>query len=137
MCSPPSDWLHDTRDKLTRAHDLAKAIHHMLRRSPSFVRFLDDRRICLSNMTSIFRLGSLTSWPASLSTPPSKSMSCCRGTGGPAPSQRRLRSAPGQCPEVGTALDSCADPLRKFNISHEQTAFMFSIVWLRLAAWDY
>jgi len=42
-------WLHETRDKLTRAHDLAKAMHYMLRRWPSFVRFLDDGRICLSN----------------------------------------------------------------------------------------
>ncbi|MCK5911822.1 MAG: IS66 family transposase, partial [Caulobacter sp.] len=42
-------WLHETRDKLTRAHDLAKAIHYMLRRWPSFVRFLDDGRVCLSN----------------------------------------------------------------------------------------
>jgi transposase len=45
-------WLHETRDKLTRAHDLAKAIHYMLRRWPSFVRFLDDGRICLSNNTA-------------------------------------------------------------------------------------
>ena len=30
-----------------------------------------------------------------------------------------------------------ADPLRKFNINHEQLAYVFSIVWLRLAAWDY
>ena len=29
------------------------------------------------------------------------------------------------------------DPLRKFNINHEQLAYVFSIVWLRLAAWDY
>jgi hypothetical protein len=29
------------------------------------------------------------------------------------------------------------DPLRKFNINHEQLAFVFFIVWLRLATWDY
>jgi len=28
-------------------------------------------------------------------------------------------------------------PLRKFNINHAQLAYVFSIVWLRLAAWDY
>ncbi len=42
-------WLHETRDKLTRAHDPAKAIHYVLRRWPSFVRFLGDGRVCLSN----------------------------------------------------------------------------------------
>jgi len=30
-----------------------------------------------------------------------------------------------------------ADPLRKFNINHEHWPRVFSIVWLRLAAWDY
>jgi hypothetical protein len=29
------------------------------------------------------------------------------------------------------------DPLRKFDIDREQSAFMFSIAWLRLVAWDY
>ena len=38
-----------TRDKLSRGHDLAKAFNYMLRRWPSFTRFLDDGRICLSN----------------------------------------------------------------------------------------
>ncbi|HQT55496.1 MAG TPA: IS66 family transposase, partial [Phenylobacterium sp.] len=42
-------WLHETREKLTRGHDLAKAINYMLRRWPSFTRFLDDGRVCLSN----------------------------------------------------------------------------------------
>ena len=28
-------------------------------------------------------------------------------------------------------------PLRKLNINREQSAYVFSIVWLRLAAWDY
>jgi len=37
----------------------------------------------------------------------------------------------------GLAPTSQIDPLRKFNINREQSAFMFSIVWLRLAAWDY
>jgi transposase len=35
--------------KLSRGHDLAKAMNYMLKRWPSFTRFLDDGRICLSN----------------------------------------------------------------------------------------
>jgi hypothetical protein len=42
-------WMLQTRDKLSRGHDLAKALSYMLRRWPSFTRFLDDGRICLSN----------------------------------------------------------------------------------------
>ncbi|WP_414655901.1 IS66 family transposase [Frateuria sp.] len=42
-------WMMATRDKLSRGHDLAKAFTYMLRRWPSFTRFLDDGRICLSN----------------------------------------------------------------------------------------
>jgi transposase len=42
-------WMLQTRDKLSRGHDLAKAFSYMLRRWPSFTRFLEDGRICLSN----------------------------------------------------------------------------------------
>jgi transposase len=42
-------WMGETRDKLPRGHDLAKALNYMLRRWPSFTRFLDDGRICLTN----------------------------------------------------------------------------------------
>jgi hypothetical protein len=35
--------------KLSRSHDLAKAIQYMLRRWPAFTLFLDDGRICMSN----------------------------------------------------------------------------------------
>ncbi len=35
--------------KLSRGHDLAKAINYMLKRWPAFTLFLDDGRICLSN----------------------------------------------------------------------------------------
>ena len=35
--------------RLARGHDLAKAMNYMLKRWPSFTRFLDDGRICLSN----------------------------------------------------------------------------------------
>lgn len=42
-------WMLQTRDRLSRGHDLAKAFSYMLRRWPSFTRFLEDGRICLSN----------------------------------------------------------------------------------------
>jgi hypothetical protein len=42
-------WLADTRSQITRGHDLAKAIHYLTARWPSFTRFLDDGRVCLSN----------------------------------------------------------------------------------------
>ena len=35
--------------KLSRGHDLAKAIQYMLKRWPAFTLFLDDGRVCLSN----------------------------------------------------------------------------------------
>jgi transposase len=34
---------------LSRSSDLAKAMDYMLKRWPSFTRFLDDGRVCLSN----------------------------------------------------------------------------------------
>ena len=42
-------WMIQTRDKLARGHDLAKALNYMLRRWPSFTRFLGDGRVCLTN----------------------------------------------------------------------------------------
>jgi transposase len=42
-------WLEAQLAKLSRNHDLAKAINYMLRRWPAFTRFLDDGRICLTN----------------------------------------------------------------------------------------
>jgi transposase len=42
-------WMTETRDKLARGHDLAKAFSYMLRRWSSFTRFLTDGRICLTN----------------------------------------------------------------------------------------
>lgn len=35
--------------KLSRGHDLAKAIHYMLKRWPAFTLFLEDGRVCLFN----------------------------------------------------------------------------------------
>jgi transposase len=42
-------WLTDQRAKLSRNHDLTKAINYMLRRWEAFTRFLDDGRVCLTN----------------------------------------------------------------------------------------
>ena len=43
------DWLHAQLARLSRNHDLAKAINYMLRRWPAFTRFLDDGRVCITN----------------------------------------------------------------------------------------
>jgi transposase len=42
-------WMREERAKLSRGNDIAKAIDYMLKRWPSFARFLDDGRICLTN----------------------------------------------------------------------------------------
>ena len=42
-------WLTTQLAKLSRNHDLAKAINYMLRRWDAFTRFLDDGRVCLTN----------------------------------------------------------------------------------------
>ena len=42
-------WMREQRAKLSRGNDLAKAMDYLLKRWPSFARFLDDGRICLSN----------------------------------------------------------------------------------------
>ncbi len=42
-------WLTEQLAKLSRNHDLAKAINYMLRRWDAFTRFLDDGRICITN----------------------------------------------------------------------------------------
>jgi transposase len=42
-------WMRTERARLSRHADAAKAIDYMLRRWPSFTRFLDDERICLTN----------------------------------------------------------------------------------------
>ena len=43
------DWMRAERAKLSRHAEVAKAIDYMLTRWPSFTRFLEDGRICLSN----------------------------------------------------------------------------------------
>ncbi len=42
-------WLIAQLARLSRNHDLAKAINYMLRRWDAFTRFLDDGRVCLTN----------------------------------------------------------------------------------------
>ena len=42
-------WLANQLTKLSRNHDLAKAINYMLRRWRAFTCFLDDGRICITN----------------------------------------------------------------------------------------
>ncbi len=42
-------YMREQCAKLARGHDLAKAMNYMLKRWPSFTRFLDDGRVCLSN----------------------------------------------------------------------------------------
>jgi hypothetical protein len=42
-------WLTAQLAKLSRNHDLAKAINYMLRRWPVFTRFLDDGRVYITN----------------------------------------------------------------------------------------
>ena len=42
-------YLREQRAKLSRGHDLAKAIDYILKRWAAFTLFLDDGRVCLSN----------------------------------------------------------------------------------------
>ena len=42
-------YMREQCAKLSRGNDLAKAMNYMLKRWPSFTRFLDDGRVCLSN----------------------------------------------------------------------------------------
>ena len=42
-------YLREQVAKLSRGHDLAKAIQYMLRRWPAFTLFLEDGRVCISN----------------------------------------------------------------------------------------
>ena len=42
-------YMREQLERLSPKNDLAKAIRYMLTRWPSFTRFLDDGRICLSN----------------------------------------------------------------------------------------
>ncbi|EGY02670.1 insertion sequence transposase protein, IS66 family [Nitrospirillum viridazoti Y2] len=42
-------YFHEQRAKLSRGHDLAKAIDYVLKRWAAFTLFLDDGRVCLSN----------------------------------------------------------------------------------------
>ena len=43
------EWLNAQLAKVSRNHDVAKAINYMLRRWTAFTRFLDDGRVCITN----------------------------------------------------------------------------------------
>jgi transposase len=42
-------YMREQLNKLSRGHDLAKAIQYMLKRWHAFTLFLNDSRVCLSN----------------------------------------------------------------------------------------
>jgi hypothetical protein len=42
-------YMQEQVAKLSRGHDLAKAMQYMLKRWPAFTLFHDDGRVCLSN----------------------------------------------------------------------------------------
>ena len=42
-------YMREQVAKLSRGHDLAKAMQYMLKRWPAFTLFLEDGRVCLSN----------------------------------------------------------------------------------------
>src|SRR5271155_4650700 len=42
-------YMREQAARLSRGHDLAKAIQYMLKRWPAFTLFLDDGRVCMSN----------------------------------------------------------------------------------------
>ena len=42
-------WLKDQRSRLSRTASVAQPIDYLLKRWPSFTRFLQDGRVCLSN----------------------------------------------------------------------------------------
>jgi len=42
-------YMREQCARLSRGHDLAKAMNYMFKRWSSFTRFLDDGRVCLSN----------------------------------------------------------------------------------------
>ena len=42
-------YMREQAAKLSRGHDLVKAIQYMLKRWPAFTLFLDDGRVCITN----------------------------------------------------------------------------------------
>jgi transposase len=46
-------YMREQRTKLSRGHDLAKAIDYILKRWTAFTLFLDDGRVCLSNNAAV------------------------------------------------------------------------------------
>lgn len=52
-------WMRQQRALLSTKNDTAKAINYSLNRWPSFTRFLDDGRVCLSNNAAERALGGI------------------------------------------------------------------------------
>ena len=65
-------WMRGERARLSRHTEIAKAIDYMLKRWPSFTRFLGDGRICLTNnaaeraLRGIATIGSFCTLPSSI-----------------------------------------------------------------------
>jgi hypothetical protein len=65
-------WMRGERARLSRHTEIAKAIDYMLKRWPSFTRFLGDGRICLTNnaaeraLRGIATIGSFCALPSSI-----------------------------------------------------------------------
>jgi transposase len=49
MVSALETWMRIARSKMSRHADVAKAMDYMLKRWPTFSRFVDDGRICMTN----------------------------------------------------------------------------------------
>ena len=49
LAADHENWMRQERAKLSRGSDVAKAMDYMLKRLPSFTRFLEDGRLCLTN----------------------------------------------------------------------------------------
>jgi hypothetical protein len=56
LVDTPETYMRGQVTKLSRGHDLAEAIHYMLKRWPAFTLFLDYRPVCLSNNAAERRL---------------------------------------------------------------------------------
>ena len=56
-------YMRQQAAKLSRGHDLVKAVNYMLKRWPAFTLFLEDGRVCLLEQRCRTRTGRDRSWP--------------------------------------------------------------------------
>src|SRR5271156_6261143 len=49
----PWHYMREQAAKLSRGHDLVKAIQYMLKRWPAFTLFLDDGRVCVVDVDGV------------------------------------------------------------------------------------